>query len=201
MVVVVLVAMMLLVAQFAATCSGKMSRFLFFWPLFVLGDLLKNASRFVGRLTLLKEINELEWVRGHHLVCIRKLELMHLGLRKEDLFTLLLRHWYLPHLTEVAIIEITNELFSTPHELVHWHESKLLCSTKPADQLVANIGEPGNCPKVIPDAFVEVHLHTACISEASLGDEIGPFSQTYILKTLTHQVKQHCWTIILLSIR
>ncbi len=50
------------------------------------------------------------------------------------------------------------------HELVQWHESGLLGSTKPADQLVANIGEPGNGLKVIiPDAFVEVRLCIICV--------------------------------------
>ncbi len=88
----ILVVMMLLVAQFTAMHSGKMSHPLFFWLLFVLSDLLKNASRFVGRLTLLEESNELKQVSGHHLVRISKLKLMRLGLRKEDLFTPLLRH-------------------------------------------------------------------------------------------------------------
>jgi hypothetical protein len=83
---------------------------------------------------------------------------------------------------------------------MHWHEGGLLGGTKPVDQLVANIGEPDNCLKVIPDAFVEVHLCTDCASGASLGDNTCLFGQTYVLKILTHQVKQ-CWTIVLLSIQ
>ncbi len=59
-----------------------MSRFLFFWLLFILGNLLENASHFVSCLTLLKESNEFERVSGHHLVQVHKLELMRLGLRK-----------------------------------------------------------------------------------------------------------------------
>ncbi len=66
-----------------------MSRFLFLWLLLILGNLLKNASCLVSCLTLLKESNKLERVSRHHLVQVRKLELMCLGLRKEDLFTLL----------------------------------------------------------------------------------------------------------------
>jgi hypothetical protein len=54
MMVMILVATMLLVTQFMATRDRKMSCFLLFWLLFILGDLLENASRFVGRLTLLK---------------------------------------------------------------------------------------------------------------------------------------------------
>jgi hypothetical protein len=83
MVVAILVVTMLLVAQFMATHGRKMSCF-FFWLLFVLGDLLKNASRFVGRLTLVEEKGKFERVYGHRLVCIRELKLMRLGLRKED---------------------------------------------------------------------------------------------------------------------
>ncbi len=167
MVVTILVATMLLVARFMATCGGKMSRILFFWLFFVLGNLLKNASCFVGRLTLLKESNELERVSGRCLVQIRELELMRLGLRKGDLFTLLMRCGHFHCSTEVATIKIA-DLFLTLHELVNRHESGLLGGTKPEDQLIANIGEPGNSLKVIPDAFIKVCLCTVCIGRASL---------------------------------
>jgi hypothetical protein len=119
MIVVILVATMLLVARFMATHGGKMSHFLFFWLLFTLGNLLENASCFVGCLTLLKESNELEWVSGHHLVQVRELELMCLGLRKEDMFTLLLRRGYFHHSMEVATLEIAEEVYLMPHELMH----------------------------------------------------------------------------------
>ncbi len=177
----------------------KMSCLLLFWLFFVLGNLLKNASRFVGCLTLLKKSDELERVRGHCLVCIRELKLICFGLREEDLFTLGLRCGYLHGSTEVASIKIADEMYLMPHELMHWHEGRLLGSTKPADQLVANIGEPGNCLKVVPDAFTKVRLRLVYVGGTLLGDDIFPFGQTYILKTLTHQVKQ-CSTIILLSI-
>ncbi len=190
MIVTIFVAVMLLVAQFMATCSGKMSRFLFFWLLFILGGLLENASRVVSRLTLLEESNELEWISGHHLVQVRKLELMPLGLRKEDLFTLLLHRGYFHRSTKVATLEIAEKLYSMPHELMHRHESKLFGSTKPADLLVAYIGEPGDGLKVVPDTFVEVCLRTICVVGASLCNGAGPYGQAYIPKTLTHQVEQ-----------
>ncbi len=44
----IFVTMMLLVAQLTATCIKKMGRFLLFWLLLVLGNLLKIASRLVG---------------------------------------------------------------------------------------------------------------------------------------------------------
>jgi hypothetical protein len=173
---------------------------LIFWLLFVLGNHLKNTSRFVGRLTLLEKSDELERVLGHRLVCFCKLKLMRLGLRKEDLFTLLLHRGYLHHSMEVATIKIADELYSMPHELMHRHESRLLGSTKPADQLVTDIGEPDDGLKVILDAFVEVCLCTVCIVGALLCNDVHPFGQTYILKILTHQVRQ-CWTIILQGIQ
>jgi hypothetical protein len=87
---------------------------------------------------------------------------------------------------EVATVEIAEELYSTPHELVHQHEGGLLGSTKSADQLVANIWESSNCLKVIPDAFIQVRLRTVCIGGALLGNDICLFGQAYILKMLTH---------------
>jgi hypothetical protein len=53
---------------------------------------------------------------------------------------------------------------------------------KPADQLVANIGEIGDCLNLISDAFVEVCLCMVCVGGALLGNDICPFSQTYVLK-------------------
>jgi hypothetical protein len=57
MMVAVVTTAMLTVAQFTAMRDRKMSRFLFLWLLFILGDLIKNASCLVGCLTLLKEGN------------------------------------------------------------------------------------------------------------------------------------------------
>jgi hypothetical protein len=199
MIVAILVATMLLVAQFMAMRSRKMSHFVFFWLLFILSNLLENASCYVGCLTLHKESDDFEQVSGHLLVQVCDIELMRLGLRKEDLFTLLVCHGYFHRLMEVATLEIAKELYSTLHDLVHQHESELLGSTTPANQLVANIGEPCNGLKVILDAFEKVCLCTIYFIGALLRDDIGPFGQAYVLKTLTYQVKQH-WIIVLLSI-
>ncbi len=126
MVVAILVATMLLVAQLTAARDGKMSRFLLFWLLLVLGNLLRNASHLVGHLALLKESDELERVSRYRLIQVLEPELMRLGLRKENLFTLLLCHKYFHHLTEVATLKIAEKLYSRLHELVHWHESSFL---------------------------------------------------------------------------
>jgi hypothetical protein len=68
MTVAVVVTAILVVAQLTATCSMKMSRFLFLRLLLILGNLIKNASRLVGCLTLLEEGNHSERVGRYHLV-------------------------------------------------------------------------------------------------------------------------------------
>ncbi len=183
MIITIFVATMLLVAQYMATCSRK-TRCFCPWRS------SREARHLVGCLTLLKESNELERVSRHHLVQVRKIELMHLGLHKEDLFTLLLHRGYFHHLTKVATLEIAEKLYSTPHELMHWHESGLLGCTKPANQLVACIGKTGDSHQVILDTFVKVCLFTICIVWTSLCDDADPFGQAYVLKALTYEVKQ-----------
>ncbi len=177
-----------------------MSRFLFLWLLLVLGNHIKNASCLVGRLTLLKEGNHSERVGRHCLVQVVKLVLVRLGLRKEDLFTLLLCCGYVHCLTEVVKLEVAEKLHLAPHELMHQHESWLLGCTKPANQLVANVGEPSNGLKVVLDALVEVCLCMICIVWALFRDNAGPLCQVYVLKALTEEAKQQ-WTIVLLRIR
>ncbi len=154
MVVVIFVAKVLLVAQFTATCSRSMSRTLFLRLLLVLGDLLENASHLVGHLTLLGEGNHSERVSRHRLVQVSELVLLRLRLHVEDLFTLLLRCGYVHCSMEVVALKVAEKLYSTPHELVHWHESRLLNRTKPANQLVANVRESGNGLKGVPNTFV-----------------------------------------------
>jgi hypothetical protein len=137
-------------------------------------------------LTLLEEGNHSERVGRHRLVQVGKLVLVCLRLREEDFFTLLLRCGYVHRLTELVALEVAEKLYSMTHELVHWHESGLLGRTKPANLLVANVGEPGNVLKVVPDTFIEFFLRTICILWTLLCNDAGLFSQAYILKTLTH---------------
>jgi hypothetical protein len=120
-------------------------------------------------------------------------------MREEDLFTLLLRCGYVHCSTEVVTLEVAEKLHSTLHELVHWHESRLLGRTKPANQLVANVGELGDGLKVVPDALIKVCLHTICIVWALFHNDAGPLGQAYVLKALTQEAKQQ-WTIVLLQI-
>ncbi len=68
MTVAVVATAMLAVARLTATCSRKMSHFLFLRLLLILGDLIKNTSRLAGCLILLKEGNHSEQVGRYHLV-------------------------------------------------------------------------------------------------------------------------------------
>ncbi len=90
---------------------------------------------------------------------------------------------------EVTTLEVAVKLYSMQRELVHWHESKLLGSTEPANQLVAYIWKSGNGLKVILDTLVKVCLRTICIVWASLCNDAGPLSQAYTLKALTHETE------------
>ncbi len=186
MVAAIFVTTVLLAARFIATCGRNMSCTLFLWLLLVLGDLLENASHLVGCLPLLEEGNHSEWVGRHHLVQVSELVLVRLRLWEEDLFTLLLRRGYVHCSTEVVALEVAEKLYLTTHEIVHQHESELLGQTKPANQLVANVREPGNGLKVVPDTLVEFFLCMICIFWTLLLDDAGPFGQAYVLKTLTH---------------
>ncbi len=80
---------------------------------------------------------------------------------------------------------------------MHWHEGGLLGCTEPANQLVANVGEPGDSLKVIPDALVKVNLCPIRIIRASFCNDAGPLCQAYVLKALTQEAEQQ-WTIVLL---
>jgi hypothetical protein len=154
-----------------------MSCFLFLWLLLVLGDLLENASCLVSCLTLLKEGNNLERVSRFWAA-------------QRRFFTLLLRRGYFHHSMEVATLKVAKKLHLTPHELMHWHESGSLGRTKPANQLVAYIGKTGNSLEVVLDAFIEVCLCTICLIWTLLCNDAGLLDQVYILKALTHEVKQ-----------
>jgi hypothetical protein len=156
MVIAIFVATMLLIAQFTATRGRKMSRFPFLWLLLVLGNLLKNASRLVSCLTLLKESNHPERVGRHCLVQAGELVLVCLRLCKEDLLTLLLCCGYVHCSTEVITLEVAEKLHLTLRELMHWHECRLLGRTKPANQPVTYIWETSDSLEVIPDALVKV---------------------------------------------
>ncbi len=102
--------------------------------------------------------------------------------------------------TLVVTLKVAEKLHLALHELVHQHESGLLGRTKPANQLVANVGKSGDGLKVVPDALVKVCPRTICIVRALFCDNAGPLCQAYVLKAQTQEAKQQ-WTIVHLQIR
>jgi hypothetical protein len=90
---------------------------------------------------------------------------------------------------EVATPDVAEKLYSTPHEFVHWHESRFPGSTEPENQLVTYIWESGDGLKVIVDTLVKVCFCTICIVWASLCNDAGPLGQAYALKLLTHETE------------
>ncbi len=195
---VALMVITVLVTAMMTTRGRKISHFSFLVLLLVLGNLLKNASHLVGCLTLLKESNHSERVGRHCLDQVSELVLVHLRLHKEDLSTLHLHCRYVHCSTEVVTFKVAEKLHSTPGNLVYWHKCGLLGCTKPANQLVADIGKLGNDIKVVPDALVKVCLCTICIVWASLCSDAGPLGWAYILKALVQETKQQ-WTIVLFA--
>ena len=61
-------------------------------------------------------------------------------------------------------------------------------------------GTPATTLRLIPDALVKVGLCMVCLIGTLLSNNVGPFSETYVLETLIYQVEQ-CWTIVLLCIQ
>ncbi len=211
MIVTVLVAMMLPVAAFTAAYDGKMSRFLLFWLLLIFGNLLKNASCFVGSLTLLKISNELKRVHGHHLVCIRELKLMRLGLRKEDLFALLLHCEQLHCSAELAIVKVADELYSTPHELMHWHDvcnhHRFIVTQFPASCIagLASMQDlvPVRPTVVAPNCFgsmLDAIAAASSTAAASMGQEVETSYHSGELPVgggkCCHQCRRHCRRVL-----
>jgi hypothetical protein len=90
---------------------------------------------------------------------------------------------------EVTTLEVAEKLYSRLRELVHRHQSGLLGSMEPANQLVAYIWKSGNGLKVILDTLIEVCLCTMCIVWASPHNDAGPPGQAYTLKALTHEAE------------
>jgi hypothetical protein len=113
-----------------AASNVEMSRLLLFWLLLLL-DLFKDAGCFISSLALFNKIDKPKRVCKQHLVCLHELVLMRLSLHKEDLFILFLYCGQLHYLMDVAIVEVDEKLYSTPHELMHQNEGMLLGGAKP----------------------------------------------------------------------
>ena len=124
-----------------ARCLG--ARFLGGLLGFLLLELIEYAVCSIGVLALLEEADESDVIVGQSFVRLRVLLLMLLRHRKKDLFDLLRLRGQLHRRTKEPFLEVAHELHSSSHVIMHRHECGLSSRTKPADQLVADVREPG----------------------------------------------------------
>ena len=73
---------------------------------------------------------------------------------------------------------------------MHRHECGLSSRTEPADQLVADVREPGERLEVISLAFDEVLVRLARVVRASRGYDVRPFGQADLLEVLLQEQEQ-----------
>ena len=81
--------------------------------------------------------------------------------------------------------------------IMHGYERRLSSGVEPAEQLVADVWEPGECLEIISLTVGEVFEHLGIFVQTTGRGDVFPFGQTGLLKTLFEQWKQ-CGTIALL---
>ena len=154
-------------------------------------DLIEHAIRSIDVLALLEEANERSViVSGQSFMRLRILELMLPRHRKEDLLDPLRFRGKLHRRRKESFLEVAYKLHSSPHVVMHGHESGLSSRAKPADQLVADVREPGECLEVVSLAVDEVLVRLARVVRASRGHDVRPFGQADLLETLLQEREQ-----------
>ena len=116
---------------------------------FLLLELIEYAVCLIGILALLKEADECNVVVGQGFMRLCILLLMLPWHQKEDLLDLLRLRGQLHRRTKEPFLEVAHKLHLSPHVVMHRHECGLSSCTKPADQLVADVREPGKRLKVV----------------------------------------------------
>ena len=157
---------------------------------FLLLELIEYAVRSIGVLALLEEADERDVIVGQSFVRLRVLLLMLLRHRKKDLFDLLRLRGQLHRRTKETLLEVAHELHSSPHVIMHRHECGLSSRAKPADQLVADVREPGECFEIVSLALNEALVRLARVVRASRGHDVQPFGQADLLEALFQEREQ-----------
>ena len=73
---------------------------------------------------------------------------------------------------------------------MHRHECGLSSRTKPADQLVADVREPGERLEIVSLALNEALVRLARVVRASRGHDVQPFGQADLLEALFQEREQ-----------
>ena len=157
---------------------------------FLLLELIEYAVRSIGVLALLEEADERDVVVGQSFMRFRILLLMLPRHRKKDLFDLLRLRGQLHRRTKEPFLEVAHELHSSPHVIMHRHECGLSSRTKPADQLVADVREPGERFEIVSLALNEALVRLARVVRASRGHDVQPFGQADLLEALFQEREQ-----------
>ena len=157
---------------------------------FLLLELIEYAVRSIGILALLEEADERDVVVGQGFMRLRILLLMLPWHRKEDLLDLLRLHGQLHRCTKEPFLEVAHELHSSSHVVMHRHECGLSSRTKPADQLVTDVWEPGERLEIVSLAVDEVLIRLARVVRASRGHDVQPFGQADLLEALFQEREQ-----------
>jgi hypothetical protein len=109
---------------------------------------------------------------------------MLLWYREKNLFDLFVCCWEFHCGAKEPIFEAAKQLNSTMHALMHWHELWFPCHMKQANQLVANMREACACFKILSLALEEVFIRLTLFIGTMQRDNVFPFGQTDLLKTL-----------------
>ena len=157
---------------------------------FLLLELIEYTVRSIGVLALLEEANERDVVVGQSFMRFRILLLMLPRHREEDLLDLLGLRGQLHRRTKEPFLEVAHKLHSLPHVVMHRHECGLSSRAKPADQLVTDVREPGECFEIVSLALNEALVRLARIVRASRGHDVQPFGQADLLEALFQEREQ-----------
>jgi hypothetical protein len=99
----------------------------------------------------------------------------------------------LHHHPKEPSLRVAKKLHSAMHVIVHGHQCQLWSGAKP----VADVQKPCECLEVILMTLDEDFEHLSVVIRAMGRDNVLPFGQADLLKTLFEQQKQ-CGTIELL---
>ena len=110
----------------------------------------------ISILVLLEEADEWDVIIRKHFMRLHTFLLMLSSASRKNLLDFFSLRGQLHHCPKELFLEVTKELHLIMHVIVHGHECQFLSGAQPADQLVANVQEPGNCLEVISLSFAEV---------------------------------------------
>ena len=108
---------------------------------------------------------------------------------KKNLFNFLLLCQELHHGPREPVFEVGKNLHLMAHVIMHWHEHRSSCHTKPVNQLVADIWEACNSFEIVLLVLEEVFKGLVVFVGTTFHDDAFPLSQANLLETLLQKGK------------